>query len=209
MSKKPKVYLIGGAPRAGKTTLAHLLSQKLHLQPLSTDDIRAQIRRDTAPATEPNLFYLDSLNVDQENMTKLMSEHTQGIIAAADRESAVVWRAVESQIYASLTAGQDILIEGVAILPEFVAKLTVDYSVIHLGNQAPSHTKIVLHYARTHPDTWLGSLSENTLTAYAKFCQATSAHIEQEAKKYHQPYVEMSERPFKPALKEILQTLIP
>jgi len=209
MSKKPSIYLIGGAPRTGKTTLATMLAQKLSIPLTSTDTLRGQLRQ-TIPATvEPDLYYLDSLNADEADMARLMREQTAEIIAAADRESSVVWRAVDALVRENIKTGQSIVIEGVAVLPALVARLEGIPHVVHLGNQSHDHTKIVLKDARTHPDTWLGSLKLDTLEAFALFCQSTSTHIEREAHKYHQTYLEMSSQPFEQSLQLALNSLQP
>jgi 2-phosphoglycerate kinase len=202
-----KAYLIGGAPRTGKSTLARMVTNRQSMQSMATDAIRAQIRGTITQSAEPDLYYLDSLNADEANMTRLMLERTADIIAAADRESAVVWRTVETFIRNNIAAGHSIVIEGVAVLPELVATLDLDYSAVYLGNQSPEHTKVVLEYARTHPETWLGGLKPDTLAAYAFFSQATSSHIEQQARRYRQPYIEMSARPFEQSLEQALATL--
>ncbi len=207
MSKKPNIYLIGGAPRVGKSTLASLLARQLSTEPIATDDLRTQIRSFTAPATEPDLYYLDSLNVDEANMTRLMRDHTKDIIAAADRESTVVWRSIEILIQAHATSAQPLIIEGVAILPHLVAGLRVPHTAVHLGNQSPAHAKIILDFARNNPNTWLGTLQTDTLEAFAKFTQHYSVHAQAEAQKYHQPYLEMNSQPFEESLEKALDLL--
>ncbi len=202
-----QAYLIGGAPRTGKSSLAHLLGAQLSLVPIATDDLRTQVRASTPPSAEPDLYYLDSLNADQANMTRLMLEHTTDIIAATDRESAVVWPAVERLIHQNLTTGRSIIIEGVAILPALVAQLNIPYSVIHLGNQSDAHTDIVLKNAHEHPDTWLGSLPELTIRAFAKYTQAYSAHAQKQAQINNQTYLEMSTLSFKQSLEHALESL--
>jgi predicted ATPase len=199
-SKAPHVYLIGGAPRTGKSTLARQLTQHWTTQFTSTDAIRTQLRQTITSSAEPDLYYLDSLNADETNMARLMRDHTKDIIAAAERESAVVWQTVEPFIRSNVSAGRSILVEGVAILPHLVAALNINYSVIYLGNQSAGHAKVILEYAQNHPETWLGSLKPATVVAYAIFCQATSAHIEHEAKKYKQTYIEMSTGSFNQGL---------
>lgn len=203
----PKAYLIGGAPRTGKSSLAFMLADRQPMQLASTDAIRAEIRHTITRSSEPDLYHLDALNADEANMARLMREHPSDVIAAAERESAVVWRTVESFIRTSIEAGHSVAVEGVAVLPKFVAALDLDYAVVYLGNQSPGHTEVVLEYACTHPDTWLGGLKPDTVAAYAAFSQATSAHIERQAHKYGHPYIEMSALPFEQSLEQALKIL--
>src|SRR5690349_2536564 len=119
-SRKPnpdmaQAYLIGGAPRVGKSTLArHVLAQK-PMAFAATDDLRTKLRAQTSPAAAPDLFYLDSLNANEADMARRMLNDTATIIAAADRESAAVWPAVAEFARSELAAGHDVLVEGVAI----------------------------------------------------------------------------------------------
>jgi len=202
-----KAYFIGGAPRTGKSTLAHKLIKRRPMPLASTDDIRAHIRRTVRQSSEPDLYYLDSLNADETNMTHLMREQTADIIDAAYRESAVVWRTVEAFVRTSIQAGHDIAVEGVAVLPEFLAPLNFDYSVVYLGNQSPELDAFVLQYARAHPDTWLGGLRPETVSAYAAYSRAFSARVEEEARTEDQSYIEVSNRPFEQSINLALKIL--
>jgi 2-phosphoglycerate kinase len=184
-------YFIGGAPRAGKTTLAKHFTSQTGLQRTSTDAIRTELRRTVLQSTEPALYYLDSLNADEANMSDLMRNHTDDIIAAADRESAVVWQTIEAFVRTNLKAGHNILIEGVAALPQFVAKLNIPYRAVFLGNESPHHAEIVWKNAAAHPESWLGKLQPDTVRAFAHFSQATSSHIKSTAKSFGLPYVDM------------------
>lgn len=202
-----RAYFIGGAPRVGKSTVAAMFLASHSAAFASTDDLRTALRRKTSPAQQPDLYYLDSLNSNELEMARLMREGTADIIAAADRESAVVWPAVDTFVRENLAAGRDVLVEGVAILPHFVAQLDIDYSVIYLGNQSPAHGQIIQNHASKHPDTWLATLQPDTIAAFAEFVRATSAHIESEAAKHGQPYLEMSSLPFPTALDQAFNSL--
>ena len=204
-----RAYFIGGAPRVGKSSLALKLQERHHLPCASTDSLRAQLRQSIRPEDQPDLFYLDTLNADEANMARLMREHTSELIASADRESAAVWPAIKDFVSSNLIAGRDVLVEGVAILPPLVAQLDIDYSVVYLGNQSPSHAQIIQDYAKSHPDTWLGSLQPDTVAAFAQFSRAYSNHISQHAALFNQPYLEMSDQSFSKGLGLALTTLMP
>jgi predicted kinase len=202
-----KAYFIGGAPRVGKSTLAKAFLAEHPMTFAATDDLRASRRTHVSASIEPDLYYLDSLNHDESNMARLMAEETSSIVAAADRESSLVWQTIESLVRQTLAAGHDILVEGVAVLPRLVATLDIDLTVVYLGNQSPDHTGIIHAYAQSHPKTWLGSLKPGTIDAFATFTQAYSAHIKSEAALYHQPYIEMGGTKFETSLTKALNTL--
>ncbi|HVQ43431.1 MAG TPA: hypothetical protein VMT30_00470 [Candidatus Saccharimonadia bacterium] len=203
----PRAYFVGGAPRVGKSTLAARILTEHPLAAAFTDDLRAELRHATPPAAAPDLYYLDSLNTDEAEMARLMRENTADIITAADCESAVVWPAVEAFVRDQLAAGHDVLIEGVAVLPQFLVDLNFDYLAVFLGNQSPAHAQIIHDYAHTHPHSWLGTLQPATIDAFAHFSAAASASIEREARKYYLPYVEMSAQPFPDGLTRALAVL--
>lgn len=197
----PRAYFIGGAPRVGKSSLAKRFLEAHPMPSAATDDLRTNLRRITPASVKPELYYLDGLNSNEADMARLMREHTADIIKAADRESSVVWRAVEGFVRGYLATGHDVLIEGVAVLPHLVAELEFDYSAVYLGNQSPDHAQIIQNYAQNHPDSWLGSLQPDTIAAFAKFTLETSIHIEKEAQLFSQPYLEMSDSGFDNVLK--------
>jgi hypothetical protein len=203
-----KAYFIGGAPRTGKSTLAKLILRELPAGLISTDEIRTSLRHSVPASAQPDLYYLDSLNADEAKMAEMMRTETFDIIEAADRESAVIWPAVQSFVREHLATGRDVLVEGVAVLPEFIADLNFDYSVVFLGNQSPAHAALIQDYAREHPDSWLGGLEPDTIDAFATFSAATSAHIEREARKYYLPYIEMGKQPFDQAIEQARRLLL-
>jgi 2-phosphoglycerate kinase len=202
-----RVYFIGGAPRVGKSTLAEGFLATHPMAFAATDDLRANLRRTITPEAEPDLYYLDSLNADEANMARLMRNETAEIIAAADREAHIVWRAVESLVRQTTEIGQDILIEGVAALPQLVAQLDVPTTAVYLGNQSAGHTHIILNYAQRHPESWLGSLKPATIEAFAAFTRAYSAHAAEQARACGFPYIEMSTANFDISLTKALNTL--
>ncbi|HEX3082483.1 MAG TPA: hypothetical protein VHQ86_04460 [Candidatus Saccharimonadia bacterium] len=203
-----QAYFIGGAPRVGKSTLAHMLARRKQASVTSTDMVRTHIRKTTTAEAEPDLFYLDSLNVDEAEMARLMREQTADIIAAADREHTVVWKAVEELVRTSLAADRSIIVEGVAVMPEFVAKLKdLPHTAVYMGNQSPAFDRFVVQFAATHPNTWLGSLKPLTVSAFAAFCRGTSTHVHEQAQATRQTYIEMSDTAFEVALNRAMMVL--
>lgn len=202
-----RAYFIGGAPRVGKSTLALKLQECHPIVGASTDALRATLRGTVTPVEKPELFYLDSLNADEAHMADLMLSHTKAIIAAADRESEAVWPTIEYFVHQHISAGRDVLVEGVAVLASLIKTLNVDYSVVHLGNQSSAQGGIIQAYAATHPDTWLGTLQPATVAAFAHFCQMSSVHVQKQAETHDQPYIEMSNQPFPDSVQLALMSL--
>jgi 2-phosphoglycerate kinase len=140
-------------------------------------------------------------------MAAAMRHDTDRIIAAADRESRVVWTAVEAFVRASLAAGHDVLVEGVAVLPPLIAGLNLPYQAIFLGNQSPDHHQIILDYARTHPESWLGGLRADTVDAFATFTAAYSAYSQRQAAQYGFKNLEMGDGIYQDRLRDAVTGL--
>ena len=173
----------------------------------STDSLRTSLRSWISPADQPELFYLDTLNADESYMADAMLSHTKAIVEAADLESEAVWPAVEYFVHKHIMAGHDVLVEGVALLPHLINSLDIEYSVVHLGNQSAAQLGAIQAYAADHPDTWIATLQPATVIAFAHFCQVSSAHVQIQAKKYSQPYIEMSSQSFPESIQGALTTL--
>lgn len=206
---EPALYLIGGAPRVGKSTLMAMLTEQYPIPSASTDDLRTGLRQLTTPETNPDLFYLDSLNANEVDMAGQMLEDTYEIMAAAEAEARAVWPAVLEFATTQHQAGHNAIIEGVAILPELVTQLTLPYHAVFLGNQSPDHAEYIRAYAAAHPETWLGGLRPETIDAFAHFTRLTSHRIAEQAEAAGLPYVELGAGSFTGGLKYAGELLFP
>jgi 2-phosphoglycerate kinase len=115
-----KIILIGGAPVVGKTFLAKRLSEKFKLPWISTDTIRGMMQKIVKKTDYPALFYPSSAEAK-----KYLEEHSaQEIMDDQNRESAEVWKGVEALLKTDYS-WQSFIVEGVAILPEFVHGIVI------------------------------------------------------------------------------------
>ena len=53
---QPRVFLIGGAPGAGKTTLGVALAARVGASSVTIDDLMTVARMATTPETHPDLY---------------------------------------------------------------------------------------------------------------------------------------------------------
>lgn len=119
MNNKKQVYLIGGAPLVGKSTIVNRLEGYTKF---STDDIRSYLHQILKPEDNPDLFYghgLDALNFYQKyNDAQTVFEHET---KQAD--------ATQIGVDALIDVGfgfNKIAIEGIAITPAYVDKLMLN-----------------------------------------------------------------------------------
>lgn len=120
------IYLIGGPPKCGKTTLAKTLSQETGISWVSTDTlqnvVKSYINQDEYvgkfPASEQR---------GESNDEKFSLNSTMGIIDAYRQQAETVFAAIDMFANSEITDGNDFIIEGYHIEPVFVAKLNENY----------------------------------------------------------------------------------
>lgn len=114
-----KIILIGGSPTAGKSYTARKLAEELKLPWISTDTIREQMRWIVRKEDYPDLFYHSDASPDKA--VEFLTHNTaQEIVEHQNKESADVWKGVRGFIESDYSWG-NFIVEGVAILPKFVA----------------------------------------------------------------------------------------
>lgn len=191
-----KAYLIGGTPRAGKTTLTIKFIKQKPMLAASTDAIRYTLRRVIDKEKEPDLFKSGKFISNDPAQRHHLITHVHEVVEQQNDESKIVWKSVQNFINSNLEDGFDVLVEGVAILPELVKQADFDYSAVFLGNQSDEHFRTILNSARGNPNDWLHKLDDETIQAYCCFGQQFSKYIENEAKKNDLPYIETSDTEF-------------
>ena len=117
-----KVFLIGGAPGAGKTTLGFALAKKLGIRSLTIDDLVTAVIAITTPETHPGLHAMRKMP-HVEYFTNSSLEQLK--IDATHRHEAtlpMVERIIRKYI------GQDlgIVIDGWHLRPKWIAELQLD-----------------------------------------------------------------------------------
>lgn len=120
------IYLIGGPPKCGKTTLAKILSKSLGISWVSTDTLENVIK----PYINKNDYILKfpvSFQYCQDNDEKYSKYSSKEIIEAYRKQSKTVYQAVDMFAICEITDGHDLIIEGYHIEPSFVADLIAKY----------------------------------------------------------------------------------
>ncbi|MBN1878213.1 MAG: hypothetical protein JXA33_28600 [Anaerolineae bacterium] len=187
------IYLLGGPPRVGKSIISNEIRQKYAVSVVSTDSLGAVLESILIPETAPDLFIFARFNeMPVADRVKLMVDDPAELIDSLMKESRVVWKAVEAFIRREKDEGRDVLIEGVAVLPEFVSRLEdIAHRVVFIGNQGNKHNENIKKFTEENKHDWMRSASDQYISAFAMFVVRMSVYIEQEAHKYGFTYIEM------------------
>ena len=179
------IYIIGGAPRVGKSILAQQVASRQKIGWISTDLLMEVLRAKDVDGTKSE-----------------WDASPDAITAAAEW----FFPCLERFIWGVNSQAGDYVIEGVDFLPKQVTQLSTKYNIrsVFLGcaqmtferfDQYPGHSP---GYA---------SLPEELRRQFAKDIPTWSEFIRQEAGRFDQPYIDMSDR-FHSRLNEAEQLLI-
>ncbi|MDX9956623.1 MAG: hypothetical protein RBT75_21170 [Anaerolineae bacterium] len=197
------IYLLGGPPRVGKSIIAGEIRRRLAMSVVSTDTLGAVLESVLSPETAPDLFAFGRMPMAERSM----ADPAQ-MVEALRRESRVTWTAVEAFIRREQAEGRDALIEGVAILPEFISRLeAVRYRAVFIGNQGERVQENIRSAAARNAHDWMRGVSNPDLAAFAVFVRRMSARIEQEAKAFGFEYIELGDIPFETATEAVMRAL--
>jgi 2-phosphoglycerate kinase len=202
------IFLIGGPPRVGKSIIANEIRQKYAVSVFSTDSLGAVLEKVLNPETVPDLFVFNKFNkLSMVERVKIIKEPKE-FIDHVRKESHVVWKAVDAFIRKENAEGRDVLVEGVAVLPELMKQIeNISHRVVFIGNQGENHRENIRKSAEENEHDWMRYVSDQYIGAYALFVRRMSAYIEQEAKKYDFEYIEMDKELFGNVTKKVMKSL--
>lgn len=203
-----KAYLIGGVPRAGKTKLALELIGRKPMLAFSTDAMRYTLRRVLAQDSFPDLFRERKFLSGNYESLRIMRDEPEKLIEIQNRESRIVWESVNNFIASNLEDGLDVVVEGVAVLPEFVSKLNYEYEVIFIGNRSEGHIDFVRQNARHNPHDWLGSSNDEMIESFCAFNKVFSQYFADEAAKFDFRYVDITDNVFEKDIQRLAQDIL-
>jgi 2-phosphoglycerate kinase len=203
------IFLLGGPPRIGKSIISSEIRQKCAVSVVSTDTLGAVLENVLSPEVTPDLFVFNKLTeMPLSEQVKFIMRNPAELIDYVRKESCVVWKAVEAFIRRENDESRDILIEGVAILPEFMSQLKdIPHRVVFIGNQGANHIENIKKSVEENDYDWMRGVSDQYIDAFAMFVNRMSGYIEQETKKYGFKYIEMDKELFSDVTEDVMKSL--
>lgn len=119
------LYLIGGPPRCGKTTMSARLAKELQVPYFSIDHIASVIPPYIAPERQDESFPLRSLRqkVGNDNDRFFETYSAEEIVRVYQRQATTVWPGVRSFINYAIEDEHTLILEGWQLLPHFLAEI--------------------------------------------------------------------------------------
>ena len=191
-----KAYLIGGAPRVGKSNLTMRLLQHTPAYATSTDALTDILRHVIDKSDVPDLFHKNN------------GESAQESVQWQIKENRIVWSAAVDFIQRNLKNGFDVIVEGLCVMPELVKNLEADYTAVFLGNQSDAHFETIKTFAKNNPADWLNDHSDEVVHEICLFNQAYSGFIQKEAQQHGLPYVEVSDTSYRASIDTAFDILV-
>jgi len=103
----------------------------------------------------------------------------------------------------------NLMVEGVAVLPELVSQLrNVAYRAVFVGNQGNDHKENIKKSAKENDHDWMQDASDEYIEAFAMFVAEMSRYIEKEARNYSFDYIEMGNKTFNDAVDQVVGSLL-
>jgi 2-phosphoglycerate kinase len=195
------IYLIGGAPRVGKTQAVIEVLKQHPMNAIASDEVRYMLRR-----TLPRTRLQQALQKSHE--THPLERTVEELLQAQNAESRALWPSLIHIMEAYNQDGQDLLLEGVAVLPELAVQLPFPTKAVVLSNQAPTHAEAVLRRARAHPHDWLHDKSETEIAHYCQYFTYLDQYLCREAAKYGLPCLPVTDLAFKADLRRAAAELL-
>lgn len=183
------IYLIGGPPKCGKTTLAKKLADKYQIPWISADTLQNIVWAYTPKEKHSTLFPHSYLR--GESNDDFYSEHSpQQIIENYVGQGKTTYNAINMMAETYLTDKDDFIVEGYQVTPEIVDTIFKKFDQEHIKAvflvKYDEQKFIQDIHKSTTPNDWIirKTKDESTYGKIAKMVAEYSRYFENEAKKY-------------------------
>ncbi|MEK7202662.1 MAG: hypothetical protein AAB669_04015 [Patescibacteria group bacterium] len=183
------IYLIGGPPKCGKTTLAKRLADKYRIPWISTDTLENIVWAYTPEEKRPALFPHSSWRGDGND--EFYSDHSaEEIVRNYITQGQATYDAISMMAETYLTDEDDFIVEGYQVTPAIVDRIFKKFGHDHvktvfLVRQDEQKFVQVIHKSTT-PNDWVirKTKDEATYGKIAAMVTEYSRYFEKEAKEY-------------------------
>lgn len=181
------LYIIGGAPRCGKTKLARILSKKLNVPFFLTDLLRSEVLKKTRK-NQVNLKFPFEKMFNGDQVDDCFKKYKPEDFLNADRrEARTLFNEIREFIEDKIKQKQDYIIEGVHMLPNYIKKFGLRASeckIIYFGKIDKVKILKGLGINRDKDDWILGHIYRkitlkrvaDMVSVYGKYFKKESSH---------------------------------
>ncbi len=186
------IYLITGAPRCGKTTIAKKLSQKLHIPWISADTIESIVAVSISPAERKKKFPKSIVRkkTGQSNDIMYSSYNAKEIKNLYIKQSKAIWEGIDTMIDCEIREGNNFILEGHQIHPKFIQLLLKKYGKKNIRPLIITRFDVnkIVSGSKKHKakNNWFIQKTKYEQTYYkiAEMIKEYSKFFEKEGKKY-------------------------
>jgi len=208
-----KLILIGGTPRAGKTTLAQKISQKLSIPWVSADALGAIARIYTSDNKVEDIFPLYRIRKETGggNDDLYGTYSTEEIVSSYLHQGETIEKAISVFVDYTVHEGWDYVIEGYQVTPKILSELTKKYPEVEAVVLINTNSNETLKRSKASEvqSDWVRdkTTSEETLEKIGHMISHYSGVLSEQCNEYGVKVVDMNEN-FEEKFDELFQELI-
>lgn len=201
-------YLIGGAPRSGKTTIAKELSNKLSIPWISTDTLESVVVKYINSDNIEKLFPKSVLRklTNNSNDEMYIKYTSNEIVDAYIEQGKSMAQAIETFIACEALYNHDYILEGHHISPDLVLILKDKFPIkaVFVGREDIEETLKAITI-NPHENDWVTSKTKNTetYTLIANMLTEFSLRVKKSAEENNLQYVSVATN-FKDVVEQIV-----
>ena len=207
------IYLIGGSPRCGKTTVAKRLAVKLHIPWFPADYLASAVSQYISEEERADKFPLSNIRKQNNSNDFLYSNYSPSeIVKFYEIQTETVWPGLKAFIEYAVHDKQDFILEGYQIQPKLLSQL--DKEIQKDIRPAFLYKKDILDIEAGMKNSiesgdWLiaHTKEDSTFAKVAEMVSVFGDKTANEAKEYNMPLFNMDGN-FSEKVEEVVNVLI-